>query len=212
MLGREGALLWGVRAEPLPFPAPCCSPGRRIVTERPPKTAPLRKKCRGLLATSPGLAGTLLAAVREGTLTSAGRSRSAPQRPGSERSAPGAQRRHPGSRQGSDTRVPRGGTGQGGHRCAESWGSPALYRQSSVSHWKGECLGEGNGAGQRGSPTPGAAGPVPGRRQGRANISRRVTHCSTRCSGRWSGALRWGNGRFPHRLLIDRRPSEKCAF
>lgn len=108
MLGREGALLWGVRAEPLPFPAPCCSPGRRIVTERPPKTAPLRKKCRGLLATSPGLAGTLLAAVREGTLTSAGRSRSAPQRPGSERSAPGAQRRHPGSRQGSDTRVPRG--------------------------------------------------------------------------------------------------------
>lgn len=122
MLGRKREEMWGVSAAPRSFPAPLCSPHLKAVTEPPPKPVLLgkkkKKKCGDLLATSPGLVRTLLAADRERTLTSAGRSHPAPQHPGllcPARDRSGAERggspgtHRPCSRaasEGSDTRVP----------------------------------------------------------------------------------------------------------
>lgn len=137
MLGRKREEMWGVSAAPRSFPAPLCSPHLRAVTEPPPKPVLLgkkkKKKCGDLLATSPGLVRTLLAADRERTLTSAGRSHPAPQHPGLLCPAPGSQRGGAGGQprnppallQGSlggqrHAGAPEKEAGQCAHPCAES--------------------------------------------------------------------------------------------
>lgn len=121
----------------------------------------------------PGLAGTLLAADREGTLTSAGRSHPAPRRPDSECPAPGPRRGHSGTRH-RPRAATRGSPGEGqGMLRPELMLSGALKTPSFVSYWKDECLGKGREPGRGEPPAPGA---VPGRRPRRANISRWVTH------------------------------------
>lgn len=92
VLGREGEETWVVRVEPLTSPAPHCSPGLETVPGCT-KASSAWKKCRDLLATSPGLVATLLVADRGGTLTSAGRSLSDQQQhPGSPCLAPNRSR------------------------------------------------------------------------------------------------------------------------
>lgn len=114
------------------------------------------KKCRGLLATSPGLAGTLLAADREGTLTSAGRSHPTPQRRGSECPAPGPERGHSGTRQCHSRAATRGSPGEGqGRASIAAQRADALHRSKDTEFYfllERRVFREGNGAWQRGSP------------------------------------------------------------
>lgn len=71
--------IWGAAVGSPHIPAPRSSPGLKTVAERLPKLDPLGKRSAGSsLYYLRGLVGTLLAADREGTLTSAGRSHPAP--------------------------------------------------------------------------------------------------------------------------------------
>lgn len=113
MLGRE--------REPSSGVSECChSPSQHPAA---PQVSELslnghQKSAGASFATSPGLTGTLLAADREGTLTSAGRSHPASQRPGSACPAPGPQRGHSGTRRRRSGAATRGSPGEGQGRVS----------------------------------------------------------------------------------------------